>query len=213
LQYSNSKPVHKTIHGNHPVNPAINPDNKIPKQKLIDDLQQTAETNITGPLTYDQYKEHGQYSTSTLKNRFGTFTAAKVAAQLHDGYCWMCQQPVFTNRYRENGVYVTEDGTQQPKKWCDRCDSDHPYLNLVLSNPVFENQAAYRNWTGHQYTKHALENRTKKPVYGNLRRYDYGATFQTEWQYIDVEKRIHELFRDTLATGLQAVLHAYTVKQ
>jgi len=53
--------------------------NKIPRWKLIEDLQ-IGEIALGHPPTCDEYKEFGNYTHNTILNRFGTWESALEAA-------------------------------------------------------------------------------------------------------------------------------------
>lgn len=107
----------------------------------------------------------------------------------------MCGRELDEDNCILDGVFITEAGNEKIKAWCQSCQSQYPRLNTVVSNPVFENQAAYRKWTKtHPRLATGFERKHKKPMYGNLGKYDYGATFQDEWQDIDVDLRFTQIF-------------------
>ncbi|WP_435160013.1 homing endonuclease associated repeat-containing protein [Halorubrum sp. SY-15] len=54
---------------------------KIDKDDLIDDLRRVYQ-KLDSPPSESQYNEHGQYSASVVRNRFGKFTEGRAAAEI-----------------------------------------------------------------------------------------------------------------------------------
>lgn len=56
----------------------------LPDAAIIEDLKRVSESAQDEPFTIAYYSEHGQYSGSYIKRRFGGWREALAAASLHD---------------------------------------------------------------------------------------------------------------------------------
>lgn len=56
---------------------------RVPTGQLLDDIRRVYE-RVGSPPTEEQYNEHGEYHSSTLRSRFGTYTNARTEADLPD---------------------------------------------------------------------------------------------------------------------------------